>query len=145
MLRIRRQVLVRILPPIFGVILVLSGCSSRVCAPLRQSELGPVERAIHERLRKESVPLPTTTPYDGIATQRQVYVDGFRGGWDHAISGAILHSGLVSTPLEVPQELGKAWREGWRAGAKQGGDRWMKELGKLCATRRVDGTTLPAQ
>lgn len=112
---------------ILAVVLALDGCSLGR-SPDMPGVLDEMEQAIHETLKKDWVPLPATTPYDCVTVQRRSYIDGFRAGWKHAISGALLHSGLVSAPNEVTKDLRKVWWEGWYAGAQKGADRWMAEL-----------------
>lgn len=88
------------------------------------------EKAIYAALRSEPIPLPETTPYDTDDRQRLVFNDGFRSGWDCAVSGALLH-GTFGTPTDLAEEARKIWSAGWSAGAKMGRDRWLMESQKI--------------
>ncbi len=96
------------------------------------------EQAIYTALKSEPVPLPQRTSYDGDARQREAFDEGFRSGWDRAISGALLH-GTFGTPTDVPNELHGAWSAGWKSGAKAGGDRWSAESKRQQATASQTG------
>jgi len=84
------------------------------------------EKAIYAALKMEPVPLPESTPCDGDTRQRAAFNEGFRSGWDRAISGALLH-GTFGTPIDLPNDLHHAWSAGWKSGAKVGSDRWSAE------------------
>ena len=84
------------------------------------------EKAIYAALKIEPVPLPQSTPYDGDARQREAFNEGFRSGWDRAISGALLH-GTFGTPTDLPKVLQEPWKAGWKSGTTVGSDRWIAE------------------
>jgi hypothetical protein len=84
------------------------------------------ENAIYAVLKREPVPLPQSAPYNGDARHREAFNEGFRSGWDRAISGALLH-GTFGTPTDLPKDLREAWSAGWKSGAKTGSDRWFAE------------------
>jgi len=88
------------------------------------------EKEIYATLRNEPIPLPKTTPYDRNSGQRDTFEQGFRNGWDCAISGALLH-GTFGTPTDLSVEMRKIWSAGWDAGTKKGTERWLVESQRL--------------
>lgn len=111
--------------PIILAVIGLVGCES----PLMQKRVAidtSHEKAIYGRLKSEPVPLLETTPYDGDARRSDVFNEGFRNGWERAISGALLH-GTFGTPTDLPKDLREAWSSGWKSGAKVGSQRWLAE------------------
>lgn len=117
---------------LFAVLAGLLGCQSS--PPPQPVVFDPFqEKAIYATLKSEPVPLPQSTPYDGDALQRDVFNEGFRRGWDRAISGALLH-GTFGTPTDLSKGLREAWSAGWKSGAKIGGDRWLEESKRLRET-----------
>ena len=88
------------------------------------------EKEIYSTLRNEPIPFPKPTPYDRNSGQRYTYEQGFRNGWDCAISGALLH-GTFGTPTDLSAEMRKIWSAGWDAGTKKGTDRWLVESQRL--------------
>ncbi len=119
--------------PILATIVVaiaLSGCrNSQSVEPITLDTFRDTE--IYARLKNEPVPLPTETPFWNDEKQRESYNEGFRSGWDWAISGALLH-GTFATPTDLPEETHTAWSAGWKLGTKMGSGRWMTERDKLC-------------
>ncbi len=109
-------------------LLGLLGCRSGRVQPVALDSFR--EQAIYASLKKEAVPIPASTPYDSEARRRQFFDDGFRAGWDCAISGALLH-GTFGTPVDLPSDTRDAWTAGWRSGTKTGSDRWQTEHQKL--------------
>ena len=93
------------------------------------------EKAIYAALKSEPVPLPANTPYDGDARQRDAFNEGFRRGWDRAISGAFLH-GTFGIPSSLSKDLHEAWSAGLKSGTKVGSDRWIGEYKQHLKTSR---------
>jgi hypothetical protein len=120
----------RILILILSAALGLIGCTSKPpIEPLAQAFVRntygiPHEPEIYAILKEEPVPLPQVTLYDGDARLRQVFVDGFRVGWDRAISGALFHDAYA---LMGRPEEGRVWKSGWRSGTQAGYARWKIE------------------
>jgi hypothetical protein len=115
----------RPLLPIIVAAFGLVGCESS--PPPKPVSFDPFHgKAFYAVLKSEPVPLPQRSPYDGDVRQREAYNEGFRSGWDCAISGALLH-GTFGTPTDLPKDLHEAWSAGWKSGAKTGNDRWFTE------------------
>lgn len=110
----------------FLVSVFLTGCRADHAETPLTLDASAEEKAIYAALKVEPTPIPKATPYDRNREHRQVFEDGFRTGWDCAISGALLH-GTFGIPPDVPKEKRNAWSDGWRAGAKAGGERWLLE------------------
>jgi hypothetical protein len=83
-------------------------------------------KAVYQILKSEPIPVPHQTPYDGDTRQHEAFNEGYRDGWQRAISGDLL-KGTFGTPIDLPKDLLKPWRAGWEAGAKVGIDRWHAE------------------
>lgn len=111
------------------VAIALAGCrSTQTVDPVTLNTF--YEKAIYDRLKNELDPLPTETPYGNDERQVEAFNDGFRRGWDCAISGALLH-GTFGTPTDLTEETRRAWSAGWASGTKMGSGRWMKESQNL--------------
>ena len=111
--------------PILVATIGLVGCESS--PPEKQAASDTFhENEIYAALKSEPVPLPQSTPYDGDVRQREAFNEGFRSGWDRAISGALLH-GTFGTPTDLPKDLREPWSAGWKSGTKVGSDRWFAE------------------
>jgi hypothetical protein len=114
--------------PLFPIIVAafgLVGCESS--PPPKPVAFDPFrEKAIYAALKSEPVPLPQSTPYDSDVRQREAFNEGFRTGWDRAISGALAH-GTFGTPTNPPRDLREAWSAGWKSGTKVGSERWFTE------------------
>ncbi len=109
--------------------IALVGCrSSQTGEPITLDTFH--ETTIYAQLKDEPIPLPNENPYGNNSGQRESYIEGFRGGWDWAISGALLRGTFV-TPTDLPDAEHAAWSAGWELGAKMGSDRWMKERDKI--------------
>lgn len=116
-----------------ALITLLAACLLAGCKTQPPSQLAPSdhlhEQAIHAILKKAPVPAPRNTPYDSDERQRQAFTDGFRTGWDQAISGALLH-GTFAAPVDLADDLRTAWTRGWCSGIGAGIDRWQAESRK---------------
>ena len=115
---------------IFTALIALLGCKSSPPPKAVVASDSFHEQAIYAALKDVAVPLPQSTPYYADVRQRQSFTDGFRTGWEHAISGALLH-GTFGTPADLPDDMREAWAAGWKSGTKMGSDRWMAENQKL--------------
>jgi len=121
-----RQIIVTIVTAI-----ALAGCrSSQTVEPVPVTLDTFQEKAIYARLKSEPVPLPTETPYANDQGQLEAFNEGFRRGWECAISGSLLH-GTFGTPTDMIEETRRAWSAGWQSGTKMGSGRWMTESQKL--------------
>jgi hypothetical protein len=94
-------------------------------------------KAVYQVLKSEPIPVPQLTPYDGDTRQHEALNEGYRDGWQRAISGDLL-KGTFGTPIDLPKDLLEPWRAGWEAGAKFGFDRWFAER-----TRQLEANGQP--
>jgi hypothetical protein len=94
-------------------------------------------KAVYQVLNSEPIPVPQQTPYDGDTRQHEAFNEGYRDGWQRAISGDLL-KGTFGTPIDLPKDLLEPWRAGWEAGAKVGNDRWHAER-----TRQLEANGQP--
>jgi hypothetical protein len=108
------------------VSVALTGCRTYHAETPLTLDTPAEEKAIYAALKVEPTPIPKATPYDRNREHRQVFEEGFRAGWDCAVSGALLH-GTYGIPPDVPKEKRNAWSDGWGAGAKAGSERWLSE------------------
>ena len=107
-------------------VIALMGCRSNHGQEPLTLDTSFREKAIYSILKHEPIPLPETTPYDRDGGQRKVFNEGFRSGWDCAISGALLY-GTFGTPTDLDEEMRKVWSAGWDSGTKAGSDLWLME------------------
>jgi len=114
---------------ILCVLTSLVGCRSTPPAESRSPDEFH-EQAIYAALKHEPVPIPQSTLYGSDARQQQSFADGFRNGWERAISGALLH-GTFGTPANLSADVREAWTAGWKSGTKIGSDRWMAKSQEL--------------
>ena len=103
----------------------LVGCKSSSETRLVASDFFRM-KAVYQVLGSEPIPVPQQTPYDGDTRQHGAFNEGYRDGWQRAISGDLL-KGTFGTPIDLPKHLLEPWRAGWEAGAKVGIDRWHAE------------------
>ena len=107
------------------LVIALLGCQSRPAQ--KKFTWDPFrDQAIYAVLKGEPVPILRSSPYDGDPRRRAAFDEGFRSGWDRAISGALLH-GTFGTPTDLSWDLQDAWSAGWHSGAKLGSDQWLAE------------------
>ena len=91
--------------------IALVGCrSSQTGEPITLDTFH--ETTIYAQLKDEPIPLPNENPYGNNSGQRESYIEGFRGGWDWAISGTLLRGTFV-TPTDLPDAEHAAWSAGW--------------------------------
>jgi hypothetical protein len=114
---------------ILCVLIGLLGCKSTPPPETRASGEFQ-EQAIYAALKKEPVPIPQSTLYGSDVRQQRFFAEGFRSGWERAISGALLH-GTFGTPVDLPVDGREAWTAGCKSGTKMGSDRWQAERQKL--------------
>jgi hypothetical protein len=64
---------------LFAVLISLPGCESS--PPPKSVVPDPFhKKAIYAALKREQVPIPQSTPYDGDAHKRSAFNEGFRSG-----------------------------------------------------------------
>ena len=120
--------MIRIIAIFIGV-LALVGCKSEHVLLEAPQDMF-YAKAIYSRLKEEPIPLPKVTPYNSNIKHRAVFDDGFRSGWECAISGSFLH-GTFGTPVDLEKEKREIWSAGWDEGIKTGFNRWQKERQKI--------------
>lgn len=118
----------RVIVAIAMALTFLTGCASSH-KPVPGAPRSLRENDIYAALRTEPIPLPDETPYDDDERQRTLFGDGFRSGWDWAISGALLH-GTSAGPAGLTPDMMNAWWAGWDRGTTRGSERWLKESQK---------------
>ncbi len=94
-------------------------------------------KAVYQVLNSEPTPVPQQTLYDGDTRQHEAFNEGYRNGWQRAISGDLL-KGTFGTPIDLAKDLLEPWTAGWEAGAKVGFERWLAER-----TRQLEANGQP--
>ena len=87
-----------------------------------------LEKNISQRMLAEPTPLPSTTPFDSHASEREAYINGYRKAWDYVASGYFLHATIGVTK---PAGFEKQWDAGWKTGSQIAFERWKQEAEEL--------------